>query len=344
MRITCLFDGLGSGVDRNRFIARVFLGISLSILLHILGSIGAYELGTRYVPPEHRPVTVEWIEPSDIKKEEWQSGQQIVRQADLPPDRLKPDADVRRRFLSEERQTVDKETRALKSGLTENRGGTEDRDPETQPKRQTRGNDTLARLKPQRPKLDVPMAEDVLENAIGDEIGDIVVAGKKKRDRERGSPSGEEILLPSDPRRDRGVSTSGEQFSPDMQVGEFTALNTDRFRFYSYYARIEEQIRHRWVKYVKAAIYGGDTDPSKHEYLTKIEIVLDRTGQFIRAIIHDASGSKSMDAAPVNAFREAKRIPHPPREMVKDDGTIRLMYAFHVDQVPALARRYQREE
>ena len=90
---------------------------------------------------------------------------------------------------------------------------------------------------------------------------------------------------------------------------------------------------------MKAAIFGGgDITSVKNDFNTNIEIVLNREGDFVRAILHQGSGSKDLDAAPILAFREAKRIPHPPREMVKDDGTIRLYYAFHVDQLPPLAR------
>ena len=102
---------------------------------------------------------------------------------------------------------------------------------------------------------------------------------------------------------------------------------------------MEEQIRHRWVRYVRAAIDGGgDVAVGKNEFLTNIEIVLNRQGEFMRALVHQTSGSKDLDAAPILAFREARMIPNPPREMVKADGTIRLLYSFSVDNLPAVAR------
>jgi hypothetical protein len=159
--------------------------------------------------------------------------------------------------------------------------------------------------------------------------GDLAIAQKNAEDEAK------PLHLPFDPRI-AGASTFGENV-PDAQLGNFTALNTDRFTYYSFYARVEEQIRHRWVKFVRAAVYGGEVPPTNRQLETRLEIVLDREGRYLRSILHQTSGVKILDRAPARAFAEAQRIPHPPREMVKDDGTIRLMYAFNVEQVPVVA-------
>ena len=44
---------------------------------------------------------------------------------------------------------------------------------------------------------------------------------------------------------EQGPSTVGEALPTDIALGSFTALNTDRFRYYSFYARIEELVRFR---------------------------------------------------------------------------------------------------
>lgn len=316
--------------DTHRAAARLFLGLCLSVLIHVLSSVAIYQTAP---PPEvaEKPVVLEWIEPSDLDDRQWlDPTRQVVRHADVPPEQLAlDDLKVKRRFLSEQRQTVKEEMRAAKSGMTANRSGRDDTETDAVPNQpRTIPTEKFA------PKL-TRTIESLLESDADEGLGDVVV-GKRKAERTQES---RELFLPSDPRRLGGLSTSGEMLPPDMQVGEFTALNTDRFRYYSYYARIEELIRFRWVKYVKAAVYGGDVAADRKEYLTKLEIVLDRTGEFVRAIVHEQSGSTSLDTAPIRAFREARRIPHPPREMVKDDGTIRLMYAFHVDQIPSILSR-----
>lgn len=328
--------------ERTLFIARVFLGVCLSVLLHVIVSIATYEL-TGYFEPTAKPRTtafIEWIEPTDIKKQDWSKlDNQIVRKTDVPKESLDLSVKPVRRFLSEDKQTVKKETRAAASGMTENRSDTSlsESRPEARPERRVEAQ-TASRSRPQSRER----TEEVLPNSIFKEgLGDISAEFKKRTIAATEKPASRtsELTLPSDPRRNRGVSTTGEVLPPDVQIGDFTALNTDRFVYYTYYARIEEQIRHRWVRYVKAAMYGGgDVPEGARELVTNLEIVLDREGDFVRAILHEGSGSKDIDAAPMLAFREAKRIPHPPREMVKEDGTIRLFYAFHVDQLPAVAK------
>ena len=140
---------------------------------------------------------------------------------------------------------------------------------------------------------------------------------------------------------ERGVSTLGERLPDDIKFGDFTALNTDRHLFYTFYARIEEKVRHRWVTYAKAALYNLPPDATRaragSDFTTTLEVVLDRAGNFRQAILHDSSGVRSLDNAPVQAFRDARQFPNPPVEMIKDDGTIRVFYAFNVSLVSRYA-------
>lgn len=258
--------------ERSKFIARVFLGISLSVLLHVLVSVATYEFSEMFSAPKERPAAlIEWIEPTDLKKDDWTNREnQVVRKADLPPDALDLNVKVKRRFLSEEKQTVKQETRAAASGMTENRA------PETLDLKPSRPAPAQAQVAQGAKNSSGDVAQgaraprerlpEVVPNSIFEEgLGDISVKRELQASSDqarRGQPESQELILPSDPRRNRGVSTTGEQLPQDIQIGDFTALNTDRFVYYTFYARIEEQIRHRWVRYVKAAIFGGGDLPS----------------------------------------------------------------------------------
>ncbi|MBN8539661.1 MAG: hypothetical protein J0L82_04670 [Deltaproteobacteria bacterium] len=328
--------------EQSKFWARVFLGISLSILIHVVTSVATWKLASNYetTSRKQQPILLEWIEPTKTLSSEWRNPEtQIVRKTDLPPEALIPDSkEARRRFLSADRQTVKEESQAARSGLTENRSNSESTE-HSRPKEQPAKPKTAANKKSESSRR-LREPEENLQSALD---GVLVKRFLSERDRAAVSPTRpDELLLPSDPRRIPGVSTSGELLPSDVKIGDFTALNTDRFTYYTFYARVEEQIRHRWVRYVKAALYGGGDVPiGRSDFLTNIEIVLDRRGEFVRAIIHQESGSKDLDTAPLLAFREARMIPNPPREMLKPDGTIRLLYSFHVDQVPPLAKRTQ---
>jgi hypothetical protein len=344
--------------EQAKFWARVFLGISLSILLHVLTSVATWKLASNYENSKEKPqaILLEWIEPSKTSANEWRNPEtQIVRKTDLPPEALLPDSkEARRRFLSADRQTVKQESQAARSGLTENRSNSDRSNSERsrQATVQRSGREkTSPGNSPENPPEKLPDSrartrepEEILQSALD---GVLVKKFLTERDRPAVSTSARtgELLLPSDPRRIPGVSTSGELLPSDVKIGDFTALNTDRFTYYTFYARVEEQIRHRWVRYVKAALYGGGDMPiGRTDFMTNLEIVLNRRGEFVRAIIHQKSGSKDLDNAPVLAFREAQMIPNPPREMLKPDGTIRLLYSFHVDQVPQLAKKSSNDE
>ncbi len=309
---------------------RVALAVTLSVLAHLLISVGLWYFAPPASSPVPRVTLLEWYEPTTTPEDAWKNqARQVVRGTDVPPEAQAPDREVERRFLSDERRTVVQETRAAASGLTENRGGRAAVESAGSgvPRSQSQSSFDQQRrqaAKPTRPALtqQPELGTQALE-------GDLAVAQKNAEDEAK------PLHLPFDPRI-AGASTFGENV-PDAQLGNFTALNTDRFTYYSFYARVEEQIRHRWVKFVRAAVYGGEVPPTNRQLETRLEIVLDREGRYLRSILHQTSGVKILDRAPARAFAEAQRIPHPPREMVKDDGTIRLMYAFNVEQVPVVA-------
>lgn len=126
-------------------------------------------------------------------------------------------------------------------------------------------------------------------------------------------------------------STIGEKLPQDVRFGNFNALNSDRFLYYSFYARIEERIRPRWESSVRDII--DSLNPSRvrtREFLTNVEILLDKTGKFQQAIVHKKSGIDSLDMAAVEAFKAGAPFQNPPAEMVQPDGKIRLFYSITV--------------
>lgn len=136
---------------------------------------------------------------------------------------------------------------------------------------------------------------------------------------------------------EQGVSTIGEALPNEVSIGSFTALNTDRYLFYSFYSRVEELIRHRWefmIKSVLSTTPRADFKGIRNTYITHLEIWLTSDGHFHSARLMKESGIKGFDQAAAQAFAQAKNFPNPPREMIESDGIIRLKYAFHVEVDP----------
>lgn len=230
---------------------------------------------------------------------------QIVRQA-LAPEKLKlQDDETLARFLSEKKQRVQEETQAAQAGMTANRS-----------------NQATA-----SPLSGGPRREKINMDRDGFKTFDVT------RDLQ-------EMNRFSD-----GMSTIGEAMPKDMKVGAFTALNSDRYLFYTFYARMEELIRFRWESRVQNAIDSFDPQTlsfsGNRNWVTQVEFLLDKNGYLKSAVIMKESGIVAFDLAAINAFRDARVFPNPPPEMVQEDGFIRIKFGFTVNySPPTLVNRY----
>ena len=133
-------------------------------------------------------------------------------------------------------------------------------------------------------------------------------------------------------------STLGQDV-PNVRVGNFTALNTDRYLYYTFYARVEELIRFRWESAVQSAIdrleRGLDVATvNRSRWVTEAEFVLNPKGELIQTRLLKNSGLEGFDQAAVIAFRQARVFPNPPRDMINEDGVIVLRFGFTVSYQP----------
>ncbi|MEN0058875.1 MAG: TonB family protein [Bdellovibrio sp.] len=238
--------------------------------------------------------------------------QQVVRQA-LVPDKLKaPEDESLARFLSEQKQRVREETRARQTGMTANRNNQEGPSHSTPP--------TPTTLTAEQQKSSDDISDD------GYRTVDITKDLQEMN------------------RFNQGFSTVGENMPRDMKIGSFTALNTDRYLFYTFYARMEELVRYRWESRVQQAIHTFDrvtlAGTGNRNWVTHVEFLLDKEGVLKSALIMKESGIPPFDAAAINAFKEARIFPNPPPEMVQDDGFIHVKFSFTVNfSPPALVNR-----
>ncbi|MBO9667403.1 MAG: TonB family protein [Bdellovibrio sp.] len=278
-------------------------------MLHILVLTGVIYLAPIFEnrKPETIEVSIQEAPAIPAKKSAAKNEKQIVRQALLPDKMQVPEDETMARFLSEKTQRVKQEMQSALNGMTENRSNTSTLPKATKPK-------------PQQAKT----AQENKENNPPDKDGYRNVDISKE--------------LAEMNRLNQGQSTVGEALPTDVKIGSFTALNTDRYLFYTFYARIEEMVRYRWESRVQQAINNFDpataTTASNKNWNTQVEFLLDRRGFLQKALIMKESGIQAFDAAAVNAFREARVFPNPPQEMVQDDGYIHLKFTFTVNYAP----------
>jgi hypothetical protein len=132
-----------------------------------------------------------------------------------------------------------------------------------------------------------------------------------------------------------GTSTVGEELPKDIKVGSWTSLNTERYLFYTFFARIEERVRWHWERSVKeAAEYIPLPKLMGNEFVTELEVVLDNAGNFEKVILHRKSGIEGFDQAAVNAFRVGSPYLNPPKELVQADNKLHLKYQINVSYAP----------
>ncbi len=218
-------------------------------------------------------------------------------------------------YLSRFTKRVKEQIRAKNSGETKNRTG---QDPLESDELAARGNQGQSRDSHRESRL----AQG--ENGPGPKAGD----------QEGANPFGHNVVV--------GASTSGE-YIPNVKVGSFTALNTDRFTYYTFFARINEQVRSRWIRNLR--VLSDSLSSNEHnllalrERITEVDIQLDGTGNFVRAVLLHSSGSDALDEAAKSAFHEAAPFTNPPQRMIESDGLIHLRYGFVVQWMPTSFHR-----
>lgn len=302
--------------------------IILSLFLHLILSLGLI------LSP------VEWLSSSDSKArsqlvvskatplevsildkiEANDNHQQIIREAKAPEDQVDKDSKDLARFLSANNQRVLLETRAKLSGQTNNRI------PAPKYQRQLLEK-KMKSLEQELKKLQTSNTSSTeVETATHDETSSIEYKPMN--------------LLPQ---QKYGVSTFGESVPDNVSIGDFTALNTDQFQFYTFYARVENLVRFRWENKIRETIETLDRrqalkNTSQNEWISQIEFTIDDKGFLRKALILRESGIQKFDEAAIFAFEDAKIFPNPPKEMLKD-GVIHIRYAFHVNYKPTYVAR-----
>ncbi len=288
---------------------RILYAVLFSLMFHFIFFKGAFFLAP-YLEPKTPPVpeTIEvTLAPTKNKSKE-PSGT-VVRQALLPEKLKAPDDETMARFLSEQKQRVKQESQAQRSGKTENRTETSIAPPsKDKPQQKTSAE------KKQPPDNDGYRTVD-----ISRELSEMN-------------------------RFDQGSSTVGESLPTDVRVGSFTALNTDRYIYYTFYARVEDLIRYRWETRVQGAINTLTNQQlsamSDRNWVTQVEFLLNPKGVLEKALLMKSSGIESFDQAAIRAFQEARTFPNPPEDMVQEDGYIHLQFSFTVNyRPPALVNR-----
>lgn len=297
----------------------LLLGVSLSLIFHLFLVLVIFFMPQEWlnkITTARSSLIVEKVKPLDIEIVDEKDHQQIVRSALPPESQVDKSSKEKARFLSEATQRVLIETKAKLSGKTSNNFST--------PKYQKE----LIAKKLEQIQRDFKSPKN--EGKIPETSEIPPPTNKKKSDYKP---------LELYPNEKYGASTLGESLPDDVSVGDFTALNTDQFQFYTFYSRVEDLVRFRWETKIREAMEQLNrsrvlANVSKNEWISEVEFLIDAQGNLRKALILRESGVSRFDQSAIFAFEDAKIFPNPPKEMLRSDGYIHLRYSFHVNYSP----------
>ena len=281
-----------------------FQALVLSIAIHCLLVILFFQWpAPSGLESQNETVEVEFIDE--------QRAQQIVTQTQVNQDQLVDRLKKQASYLSKLRQRVEKEMIASKQG---------DRTQNRQQQRQGKSGDSEGR-EASRPLNLKPSVQ----------FGPKTAGNKPKKSKRTSRPrvggvgAGRSVMI--------GDSSISDHV-PGIERGHFTALDTDQFLYYSFFERVKDALRFRWISRVRQ--FSQQAPASLINQLaqapspTHVRVILNKKGELLRTKIFKSSGSNELDDAAVQAFVAAAPLKNPPLELLDQKNEIKLDFGFMV--------------
>lgn len=127
--------------------------------------------------------------------------------------------------------------------------------------------------------------------------------------------------------------SASEDYLEDVAIGAQTILNAKEYRFYGFYARIREKLIHHWHRRLRMEIQKLENEGRpivNAKRRTQVRVFLSSSGDLQNYQLLGSSGLTELDRAATDAFKLASPFPHPPREMIGEDGLVPIRWDFVV--------------
>ncbi|MFP5384976.1 MAG: energy transducer TonB [Bacteriovoracia bacterium] len=263
---------------------------------------------------EHFEIT--WDRPEAIKiklvqevLKESLTKHQIVRSEDSEFTEKKEDAFLSDKDRSFDRQTVAKNIDTFKKAAKGNAATTQ------------------VAQKPQVSRKKSPSLNDLKLSDFGMTSGEPVPkevtrspASVTQKGMENGDPTSQ------------GLSATND-YVEEVQLGDFTHLNTVEYKFYGFFHRIRQKLEQFWGNSIQeksqALFKSGRRMLASQDLVTSLQVTLNEKGEIIAVKILGASGVKELDDAAVESFNQAGPFPNPPKELLVN-GKATIQWGFVV--------------
>lgn len=285
---------------------KLLKGLTLSICFHVI-LVALIGLSESQIKTKNEVVEISF-ESTKPEPQKNKQIKQVVKQAETPEKLPEDKSDDPLNFFSEKTQRVKKQMQAQHTGATQNRSL----------------ENLLPSSKPSREK-NKPLKNDPNEAAV------------TKLEPKKQLSSFAPLFA------EKGLSTIGDSLPKEVELGSFTALNSDRYLFYSFFSRVDDLIRFRWETMVSQAIERTAAESflnlNRSVWVTEVKFILNPNGELKSFHILRESGIPGFDRAAVQAFVQARIFPNPPKEMINDEGVIELKYGFQVRYSPQIVAK-----
>lgn len=126
---------------------------------------------------------------------------------------------------------------------------------------------------------------------------------------------------------------ASSDFLEDIEIGNLTQLNTQEFKYYSFYQRIRERLEQHWGKGLQKTaeqlFRQGIRLPSQEHHITSLKIIINQQGIITKVFVKGESGVHALDQVAIDSFFKAGPFPNPPQELVKN-GEAEIEWGFVV--------------
>lgn len=294
----------------------------ISLLFHLLLFVVSYTYDQVSKPwevvkiekPKEEAITFVDINDIDLLKRQGS----IVEQEDVKKKTEKPKDDAK--YLSQQNQVVEKETRAAQHGDFQNKQSNKSQQPPP-----SGAQASAAMVTPSAS----PKDNDELKTY---ENGDMVV---KKQDKPKKAKTFNDLRPNSMAQISQQASESSvsqtNDYLKDVAISAETNLNTREFLYYSYFNRIKKKLRQHWEPMVHAKVrqlvMHGRQPASTGSKTTRCVITLDDQGTLTRVQVLTTSGLEDLDDAALEALKAAAPFPNPPQDLITD-GLVRINWDF----------------
>ena len=110
----------------------------------------------------------------------------------------------------------------------------------------------------------------------------------------------------------KNIEYGDRNFIEEFDSGERVQFNTIRYKYYSYFKRIQDSLGNNWKIVLDKFI-------SRNRYENKILITINQEGYLINLKILESSGDRFFDQTTIEALNKAAPFINPPKGLIKDD-------------------------